>query len=122
MEDALKIAPALSYQEIAIDDLVTDAAKDTSATDTSEAVVADELVATESPTANTQDNEIAKFVLPGPSENPSAVQTETQSQASDAPPDFAPPRNWSYLFLVGSALVVVTIGLFILLRGGEGAV
>ena len=125
MEDALKIAPALSYQEIAIDDLVTDAANDTSATDTSEAVAADELVATESPVANAQDNEIAKFVLPGPSENPSAasaVQTETQRQTSDAPQDFAPSRNWSYLFLVGSALVVVTIGLFILLRGGEGAV
>ncbi|MEC8337228.1 MAG: hypothetical protein VXZ84_03700 [Planctomycetota bacterium] len=124
LEDALKIAPALSYQEIAIDDLVTDAATDTSATDTSETVAADELVATESTVASVQENEIAEFILPEPAESPAAAsagQTAAQSQTSDVPPDFAPPRNWSYLFLIGSALVVVTIGLFILLRDGEGA-
>ena len=127
LEDALKIAPALSYQEIAIDDLVTDAATDTSATsaaDTSETSAPGNIVATEPPPADEQGNEIANFVLPGVSESPSAAsagQTEAPTQTIDAPPDFSPPRNWSYLFLIGSALVVVTIGLWILLRGGEGA-
>lgn len=113
LEDALKIAPALSYQEIALDDLVTE-----ETSPESEAVA--------SPTAPASDGteENLKAVVSPPSnaqrQRPSAAPAERVEQTGEEQ-GFSPPGNWSYLFLIGSALVVVTIGLWILLRNGEGS-
>ena len=123
LEDALKIAPALSYQEIAIDDLVTEDATDELATDNAETVAVNDLVASTAPTGEDPDSEIASIIPSDSSQRPSSVsarQEEVRSHDADAPSDFTPPTNWSYLFLIVTALVVVTIGLCILLRSGEG--
>ena len=124
LEDALKIAPALSYQEIALDDLVTEETTDPPAAATSKTVAVDDLLDSVSPVAEDSGSESTSFVLSEPSERPTEVfidHTKVKRQEPDQSSNFSPPRNWSYLFLIGSALVVVTIGLCILLRGGEEA-
>ena len=121
LEDSLKIAPALSYQEIALDDLVTeDTPRDSVGESSSLAPTAEggkKNPSLQSSATAGPPSQILESELQGPVNTQSLGDAEGANKKSAV----SPPGSWSYFFLIGSALVVVTIGLFILLRGGEAA-
>jgi hypothetical protein len=89
LETAEKIFPALSYQEIALDE-------EPSASVDSETRTTDETKPTGSATP--------------------ALKKSTEAEADRRD---LPPGRWTFILLAGSALLVIGIGLLILLRGGE---
>jgi hypothetical protein len=110
IEDALKIAPALSYQEIALDDLVTD-----DVSQLPDATLSDPL--------SDQSTKKVEVGVPQILDSPPQSNTKQNVERIDESSNdqvFSPPGNWSYFFLIGSAFIVVIIGLYILLRSGEG--
>ncbi|MEE2780891.1 MAG: hypothetical protein VX431_01695 [Planctomycetota bacterium] len=117
-DDSLKIAPALSYQEIALEDPDTEPVAD-SGPQNQKAVasavpvaVTEESVKVEQPTAEGGSRAAAEAEIV---ERPEAARPEAEV------PSPGVSGKWSTLLLVGSALAVVVIGLLILLRGGEAA-
>jgi len=121
LEDSLKISPALSYQEIALDDLINEDTSRESVEESSRLVPTAEggkrnpslqSSATAGPPSQIVESEL---------QEPFDTQSLKDAEGVNKKPAVSPPGSWSYFFLIGSALVVVTIGLFLLLRGGEAA-